>query len=107
MGTTGGNTDDMLESLRLTESGKINPAVMVTHVGGLDSCAEATLNLPYLPGGKKLVYTQISMPMTAITDFRKLEQQTAFWKISGYCGGQPEFMGAPGGGVSSGKIWAG
>lgn len=75
MGTTGGNTDDMLESLRLTESGKINPAVMVTHVGGLDSCAEATLNLPYLPGGKKLVYTQISMPMTAITDFRKLEQQ--------------------------------
>lgn len=69
VGTTGGNTDDMIESLRLTEQHLINPAVMVTHVGGLDSAGEATLSLPDAPAGKKLVYTGISMPMTAIADF--------------------------------------
>lgn len=34
MGTTGGNTADMIESLELTASGRIDPAVMVTHIGG-------------------------------------------------------------------------
>uniref|UniRef100_A0A7C3EB06 L-sorbose 1-phosphate reductase n=1 Tax=Gracilinema caldarium TaxID=215591 RepID=A0A7C3EB06_9SPIR len=72
VGTTGGNTDDMREALSLSEQGRINPAVMVTHVGGLDSAAEATLHLPDKPAGKKLVYTGISMPMTAIADFHEL-----------------------------------
>ncbi|MGN0373663.1 MAG: zinc-binding dehydrogenase [Enterocloster sp.] len=70
MGTTGGNTDDMLESLKLTAEGRINPAVMVTHIGGLDSVAETTLNLPKIPGGKKLIYTHLSMPLTALSDLR-------------------------------------
>ncbi len=72
VGTSGGNTDDMREALALTAEGAINPAVMVTHVGGLDSAAEATLHLPDKPAGKKLVYTGISMPMTAIADFAAL-----------------------------------
>jgi len=72
VGTTGGNTDDMKESLRLSEQGKIRPEVMVTHIGGLDSAAEATLTLPDKPAGKKLVYTGIRMPMTAIDDFATL-----------------------------------
>lgn len=72
VGTSGGNTDDMREALLLSEQGRINPAVMVTHVGGLDSAAESTLHLPDRPAGKKLVYTQISMPMTAIADFAEL-----------------------------------
>ncbi|HWR45111.1 zinc-binding dehydrogenase [Sporomusa sp.] len=69
MGTTGGNTNDMIESLRMTEKNLINPAVMVTHIGGIDSVAEATLALPELPGGKKLIYTGIDMELTAIEDF--------------------------------------
>jgi len=77
VGTTGGNTDDMREALSLSEQGRINPAVMVTHVGGLDSAAEATLHLPDKPAGKKLVYTGISMPMTAITDFKQLGETDA------------------------------
>lgn len=72
MGTTGGNTADMVESLELSAAGRIDPAVMVTHVGGLDAAAEATLNLPSIPGGKKLIYTHVSMPLTAIDDFRGL-----------------------------------
>ena len=71
MGTTGGNTDDLIESLELSAAGKLNPAVMVTHIGGLDCCAEVTLTQPKLPGGKKLIYTHIEMPLTAIADFRK------------------------------------
>ncbi len=70
MGTTGGNTDDMIESLKLTAAGRIDPAVMVTHIGGLDSVADTTLNLPKIPGGKKLIYTHLTMPLTALTDLR-------------------------------------
>jgi threonine dehydrogenase-like Zn-dependent dehydrogenase len=69
VGTTGGNTDDMIESLRMTEKGRINPAVMVTHIGGLDSAAEATLRLLEAPAGKKLIYTNIDMELTAICEF--------------------------------------
>jgi threonine dehydrogenase-like Zn-dependent dehydrogenase len=71
VGTTGGNTDDMIESLRMTEKGLINPAVMVTHIGGLDSAADATLKLPEAPAGKKLIYTNIDMELTAIDDFEE------------------------------------
>ncbi len=70
MGTTGGNTADMLESLELTAAGRIDPAVMVTHIGGLDAAAEATCTLPDIPGGKKLIYTHISLPLTALDDLR-------------------------------------
>ncbi|MCD8122141.1 MAG: zinc-binding dehydrogenase [Clostridiales bacterium] len=70
MGTTGGNTADMIESLELTAAGRIDPAVMVTHIGGLDAVAETTLNLPKIPGGKKLIYTHLTMPLIALTDLR-------------------------------------
>ncbi|MCD8156074.1 MAG: zinc-binding dehydrogenase [Clostridiales bacterium] len=72
MGTTGGNTADMIESLELTAAGRINPAVMVTHIGGLDATADTTLNLPKIPGGKKLIYTHLTMPLTALTDLRSV-----------------------------------
>ncbi len=72
VGTSGGNTEDMRISLDLMEKGRINPAVMITHVGGLDAVVETTLNLPKIPGGKKLIYTNISMPLTALDDLAEL-----------------------------------
>ncbi len=72
VGTSGGNTDDMCESLRLMEQGKVNPSGMITHVGGLNSAAQTTLDLPTIPGGKKLIYTHIELPLTAISDFGRL-----------------------------------
>jgi len=69
VGSSGGNTDDMIEALELMARNVINPAVMITHVGGLDCAAETIMNLPNIPGGKKLVYTNISMPLTALEDF--------------------------------------
>ncbi|MCQ2453560.1 MAG: zinc-binding dehydrogenase [Clostridia bacterium] len=71
IGTTGGNTEDMKESLRLTAAGRIRPAVMVTHIGGLDCAGETTLNLPKIPGGKKLIYTHLNMPLTALDEFEE------------------------------------
>ncbi len=71
IGTTGGTTGDLKEAIRLAAEGKIRPAVMITHVGGMDSIVETTKNLPGIPGGKKLTYTQFDMPLTAIADFRE------------------------------------
>jgi len=71
VGTSGGNTEDMVESLDMMGKGIINPASMVTHIGGLDSVVETTLNLPKIPGGKKLIYTNIEMDLTAIDSFRE------------------------------------
>lgn len=85
MGTTGGNNDDLIEANKLAAEGIIDPAVMVTHVGGIDSIAEATKHLPELPGGKKLAYTQFNMPMTAISDFGKLGEKDPFFKELDAC----------------------
>ncbi len=79
IGTSGGNTDDMRESLKLMEEGRLNPAVMVTHVGGIDSAKESTLNLPNIKGGKKLIYTHVNMPLTAIDDFAELGKNDPFF----------------------------
>ena len=78
-GTSGGNTDDMREALKLAGEGRINPAIMISHVGGLDSVIDTTLNLPNIKGAKKLVYTQVKMPMTAIADFAKLGETDKFF----------------------------
>lgn len=77
VGTSGGNTDDMRESIALMSKGAINPAGMVTHVGGLNAYAEATKNLPKIKGGKKLIYTHLELPLTAIEDFAKAAEENA------------------------------
>ncbi len=69
VGTSGGNTEDMRESLEMMEKGLLNPAAMITHIGGMNAVIETILNLPSIPGGKKLMYTHIDLPLTAITDF--------------------------------------
>ena len=79
VGTSGGNTNDMRESLQLMSEGKINPAVMITHVGGLDSVVDTTLNLPDIPGGKKLIYTNISMPLVSLYKLQDLGKKDPFY----------------------------
>jgi len=75
VGTSGGNTDDIKESLKLMEEG-MDTSGLITHIGGLGAVPEATLNLPKIPGGKKLIYTHMEMPLTAISDFRKLAKKS-------------------------------
>ncbi|MCL2703847.1 MAG: zinc-binding dehydrogenase [Defluviitaleaceae bacterium] len=87
VGTSGGNTSDMKEALTLAAAGKLNPSILLTHIGGLDAAADATLNLPKLPGAKKLIYNGISMPLTAITDFgEKGKTDPMFAALADICG---------------------
>lgn len=79
IGSTGGTIDDMKEAIDKNNAGLINSAVMITHVGGLDSVVDTTKDLPNVPGGKKLIYTHINMPMTAIEDFGKLGEEDPFF----------------------------
>jgi threonine dehydrogenase-like Zn-dependent dehydrogenase len=71
VGTSGGNTEDMIESLDMMARGKLNPVFMVTHVGGLNAAPKTTLELDKIPGGKKLIYTHKNLELTAIADFEE------------------------------------
>ena len=79
VGTSGGNTDDMVEALDMMSKG-LDPAGLVTHIGGLGAVIEATKHLPDIPGGKKLIYTHIDMPLTPISDFAKLGETNEVYK---------------------------
>ena len=79
VGTSGGNTDDMRECLAMMADGKINPAILVTHIGGIDSVIDATMNLPTIPGAKKLIYTGIDLPLTAISEFEEKGKTDPFF----------------------------
>lgn len=79
VGTSGGNNDDMKEALQYLSAG-LDPAGLVTHIGGLNSVIETTLNLPHIPGGKKLIYTHHDLPLTAIADFEKQGKTNPLFK---------------------------
>ncbi len=82
VGTSGGNNDDMLEALDLFAKG-LDPSGLVTHIGGLDAVIDTTLRLPEIPGGKKLIYTHLSMPLMAIDDFAaKGKEDPLFAKLA-------------------------
>jgi hypothetical protein len=59
----------MKEALQLMSAGKINPSAMITHIGGITAGRDTILRLPEIPGGKKLLYTQYDLPLTAIAKF--------------------------------------
>ena len=85
VGTSGGNNDDMKEALEIMSSG-LDPAGLVTHIGGLDAVIDTTNRLPEIPGGKKLIYTHIDMPLTPSADFKKLgEENELFRELSKIC----------------------
>jgi threonine dehydrogenase-like Zn-dependent dehydrogenase len=79
VGTSGGNTDDIRESLEMMEK-EVDPSGLITHIGGLNAVPDATLNLPNIPGGKKLIYTHLEMPLTPISEFRKLGEKHPLYK---------------------------
>jgi len=80
IGTTGGNVDDMREALSLMEQNLVSPEVLITHIGGLDAAGEATKNLPKIPGGKKLIYTGISMPLIALEELERWADKAPLYK---------------------------
>lgn len=79
VGTSGGNTQDMRDALKLMSEGKLNPSAMITHVGGLDCAIDTILHLPDTPGGKKLVYTHKRLPLVALADLAEKGKDDSFY----------------------------
>jgi threonine dehydrogenase-like Zn-dependent dehydrogenase len=79
VGTSGSNTEDMREALQLIAKNEIKPAMMITHIGGLTAARDAILNLPNLPGAKKLIYNKIDMPLMTISEFREKGNEIPFF----------------------------
>lgn len=79
VGTSGGNTDDLKEGIKMMGEGKLNSAALITHIGGLNVVPETTVNLPKIPGGKKLIYTHKKLDLVAIADFAERGKTDPFY----------------------------
>jgi threonine dehydrogenase-like Zn-dependent dehydrogenase len=79
-GTSGGNVEDMRIALNLMSKNIIKPAVMITHIGGINAVADTIINLPKIPGGKKLIYTNIKLDLAAIEDLKELQYKNSLFK---------------------------
>lgn len=79
VGTSGGNTDDIVESLAMMSKRTLKPEVMITHVGGLNAVADTTVRLDKIPGAKKLIYTHKNLELTAIADFAEKGRADPFY----------------------------
>lgn len=85
VGTSGGNNNDMREALEYFNHG-LDPAGLVTHIGGINAVIDTTLNLPNIPGGKKLIYNHLEMPLTPITEFEeKGKSNPVYAKLDEIC----------------------
>ena len=84
-GTSGGTVSDLVAALQLMEKNIIHPEVMITHIGGLDAAIDTVLNLPAIPGGKKIIYPGIRCPLTAVADFGKFKDDPLFVELAACC----------------------
>lgn len=71
VGTSGSNTQDMRDAIECIEDKVVDLAKIATHVMGLNDVCESILDLPNIPGGKKLVYSQKQFPRTSVQEFSK------------------------------------
>ena len=71
VGTSGSNTQDMRDAIECIEDKLVDLAKIATHVMGLNDVCESILDLPNIPGGKKLVYSQKQFPRTSVQEFSK------------------------------------
>ena len=80
-GTSGSTPQDMRDIVAMIGEKRIDPSVMITHIGGINAAIETTVNLPKIPGGKKLIYNHIELPLTAFADFEKLGERDERFKV--------------------------
>lgn len=80
-GTSGSTPEDMRDIVKLIGENRLDPSVMITHIGGIDAAIDTTVNLPNIPGGKKLIYTHIELPLTALSEFEKLGETDERFKV--------------------------
>ena len=81
IGTSGGNPEDTVDVIRLIEAEVLNPAAMLTHIGGLNSVADTVLGMGKSSVSlKKICYNEIILPMTAIDDFEELGKRNEMFR---------------------------
>jgi len=80
VGSSGASGEDIRRALQLISDNSIDPSLIVSYVGGLDSVAEIVCNISSLRGGKKLIYPQISQPITFVENWsEKKESELLFY----------------------------
>ena len=77
VGTSGSNTQDMLDAIKLIEDGVVSVGKIATHILGLDAVPDTILKLPSIPGGKKICYSHKKFPLTAVDELGKLDDPLA------------------------------
>lgn len=80
VGTSGGYPEDMRDALAIIEEGRIDPSIIVTHIGGLNSARDTILNLPSIDGGKKLIYSQIELELTPVGKLAELGKDNPLFR---------------------------
>lgn len=74
VGTSGSNTQDMIDAVKLIENKVVSAGKIATHVLGLDSVSNVVLNFPEMPAGKKVCYSQHSFPLTDVGGFGQADE---------------------------------
>lgn len=68
VGTAGSIPADTVETIQLIENGAIDPAIMISHILGLNTYADTIFAMEKPVGAKKLCYTHINLQTTALDD---------------------------------------
>ena len=79
VGTAGSIPEDTVDTIKLIEDGVINPAVMVSHVLGLNAVPEVINAMGTPSGVKKIAYSHIDIPNVALSDIPELAKTDAMW----------------------------
>lgn len=90
VGTSGSNTQDMIDAVKLIEEKVVSVGKIATHILGLNDVPETILNLPNIPGGKKICYSHKRFPITPVEEMGKncdCEMQKALKEIIAKHGG--------------------
>ena len=81
VGTSGGNTNDMREAVKLIESGSVDVAKIVSHIMGIDQASKVTQIQDQIKGGKKLVYTHKKFNLKNLESLNEAPDDVALHKI--------------------------
>ncbi len=80
VGTAGSIPDDTVETIKCIEKDYINPAVVVSHILGLNAVVDTMHAMATPNGAKKVCYTGIDLPLTAIDDLPKFGEKDPLFK---------------------------
>lgn len=82
VGTAGSIPEDTADTIKLIETGIIDPSIVVSHILGINAYADAIFDMEHPSGMKKVCYTHLNLPMVAVEDFGKMgETDPLFAKL--------------------------